>query len=228
MGKLPLASRHPVGIIPTMINERIKSALSDAVEAFRPKGGLKRAAAEAGITHDIARGIVGGRSSKVDIDSAIALGHVVGVDVVNLIDSLSRPAAVSIAGKVGAGAQVPLVDAYEKGDGPQVECPPQLSPHGIVAVEVEGDSMEPVYSQGDLLFYSRDAVGVPDEAIGARCVCEDMDGNAWVKQVKPGREPGTFDLHSINAKVDPMWGVRLKWAARVRLHLPADLAKKVG
>ncbi|MEC9432136.1 MAG: S24 family peptidase [Pseudomonadota bacterium] len=146
----------------------------------------------------------------------------------NLIDSLSRPAAVSIAGKVGAGAQVPLVDAYEKGDGPQVECPPQLSPHGIVAVEVEGDSMEPVYSQGDLLFYSRDAVGVPDEAIGARCVCEDMDGNAWVKQVKPGREPGTFDLHSINAKVDPMWGVRLKWAARVRLHLPADLAKKVG
>ena len=65
-----------------------------------------------------------------------------------------RTPTISIAGKVGAGASVPVFDAYAKGDGPQVICPPGLSPSGVVAVEVEGDSMEPVYSAGDLLFYS--------------------------------------------------------------------------
>jgi transcriptional regulator with XRE-family HTH domain len=140
---------------------------------------------------------------------------------------LDERATIAIAGKVGAGARVPLVDAYEKGDGPQVQCPPGLGPHGIVAVEVEGDSMEPVYSAGDLLFYTRQAVGVPTEVLSHRCVCEDESGLAWVKQVKPGRDPGTFDLISLNRGVDPMWGVRLKWAARVRLHWPVDLVVRV-
>lgn len=147
---------------------------------------------------------------------------------VNASDLIERITdSVSIAGAVGAGAQVPVFDAYEKGDGPQVECPPGLSPHGVVAVEVCGDSMEPVYSEGDLLFYSRNSHdGVPAEVVGHRCVCEDEEGMGWVKVIKEGREPGTFDLHSINSRVDPMYGVKLKWAGRVRLHWPADLVKR--
>lgn len=137
------------------------------------------------------------------------------------------PPTIAVAGKVGAGAQVPLFDAYEKGDGPQVECPPGLSPHGVVAVEVEGDSMEPVYSAGDLLFYTRDShEGVPADVIGHRCVCEDADGMGWVKQVKPGDEPGLFHLISLNPGATTMWNVQLRWAARVRLHWPADLVKR--
>lgn len=138
------------------------------------------------------------------------------------------PPTISIAGKVGAGAQVPVFDAYEKGDGPQVECPPGIGPHGVVAVEVEGDSMEPVYSAGDLLFYSRNGHdSVPDEVIGHKCVCEDVDGMGWVKQVKAGDEPGLFHLLSLNPTGANMWNVRLKWAARVRLHWPAEFAKKI-
>lgn len=142
-------------------------------------------------------------------------------------DSGDHP-TIAIAGKVGAGAQVPVFDAYEKGDGPQVECPPQLSPHGVVAVEVDGDSMEPVYSSGDILFYSRAShEGVPDDVLGHRCVVEDEDGMGWVKQVKAGDEPGLFHLISLNPGANTMWNKRLRWAARVRLHLPADLARKV-
>jgi phage repressor protein C with HTH and peptisase S24 domain len=129
--------------------------------------------------------------------------------------------------QVGAGAQVPVFDAYEKGDGPQVECPPGLSPHGIVAVEVEGDSMEPIYSDGDLLFYTRNGHdAVLSDDIGHRCVCEDEDGMGWVKQIKPGDEPGLFHLISLNPGANNIWNVRLKWAARVRLHWPVELAKK--
>jgi len=155
------------------------------------------------------------------------IARVLRVPIADLIIE-DRP-SIAIAGKVGAGAKVPVFDAYEKGDGPQVECPPGLSPHGIVAVEVVGDSMEPVYSAGDLLFYTRETHdGVPDEAIGHRCVCEDEDGMGWVKQIKPGDEPGLFHLISLNPGAITMWNKRLKWAARVRLHWPAELVRKVG
>jgi hypothetical protein len=213
-----------------MIGERVREALREAIEAMGRNPGLKGAAELAGISHDTARGIVGGRSSRIDLDAAIALGRVVGVDVLALVDrAQASQATIAIAGRVGAGARVPLVDAYEKGDGPQVECPPGLSCHGVVAVEIEGDSMEPVYSSGDLIFYSRHTHdNVPAEAIGHRCVVMDRSGHVWLKQLKQGREPGTFDLHSINAAVATMYGVRLEWAAPVRLHWPAELAVRVA
>ncbi|AUQ64410.1 XRE family transcriptional regulator [Phaeobacter inhibens] len=153
------------------------------------------------------------------------IANILGVAVSDLIIE-DRP-TIAIAGKVGAGAQVPVFDAYEKGDGPQVECPPGLSPRGVVAVEVEGDSMEPVYSAGDLLFYTRDSSdGVPGDVVGHRCVCEDADGMGWVKQVKAGDEPGLFHLISLNPTGSNAHNVQLIWAARVRLHWPAELARK--
>lgn len=153
------------------------------------------------------------------------IANILGVMVSDLI--IEEKPTIAIAGKVGAGAHVPVFDAYEKGDGPQVECPNGLSPHGIVAVEVEGDSMEPVYSAGDLLFYSRNGHdSVPDDVIGYKCVCEDADGMGWVKQVKAGDEPGLFHLLSLNPSGTNMHNVRLKWAARVRLHWPAEFARK--
>lgn len=144
-----------------------------------------------------------------------------------LAGEFEQRTTISIAGQVGAGAKVPVFDAYEKGDGPQVECPLGLSPSGIVAVEVVGDSMEPIYSAGDLLFYTREAHdSVPEDSIGHRCVCEDDNGMGWVKQVKRGSEPGLFNLISLNPGADNMHDVRLKWAARVRLHWPAELAQR--
>ncbi|MFB9149554.1 S24 family peptidase [Roseovarius ramblicola] len=168
---------------------------------------------------------------STNVDDAVKIANFFGVNVSDFIDGmvgLSHHDTVTIAGTVGAGAQVPVFDAYEKGDGPQVACPPGLRPHGVVAVEIAGDSMEPVYSAGDLLFYTRDThEGVPSEALGRRCVCEDTDGMGWVKLVRAGRDPGTFDLHSFNDAAAPMYGVRLKWAAPVRLHWPADLVRRV-
>ena len=191
-----------------------------------------RVAMDAGLDNSAIRKMFAGEIKNPTVANAMKISRVLGLTIDEVISlatgGLHLGQTVAIAGKVGAGARVPLVDAYEKGDGPQVQCPPGLGPHGIVAVEVEGDSMEPVYSAGDLLFYTRHALGVPDEVLGHRCVCEDENGLAWVKQVKPGRDPGTFDLISLNRGVDPMWGVRLKWAARVRLHWPADLAVRLG
>lgn len=212
----------------------------DASEAIPHRSGMKFSIREkrlaAGLTQEdmaerleISTGLYNGlekgnrRMNETYLDG---IASVLGVMVSDLIIE-ERP-TISVAGKVGAGAQVPVFDAYEKGDGPQVECPPGIGPHGVVAVEVEGDSMEPVYSAGDLLFYSRNGHdSVPDEVIGHKCVCEDVDGMGWVKQVKAGDEPGLFHLLSLNPTGANMWNVRLKWAARVRLHWPAEFAKKI-
>jgi transcriptional regulator with XRE-family HTH domain len=173
----------------------------------------------------------GDESAGANVTSISKVAAALGVTELWLLYGVAEEEphpTISIAGQVGAGAKVPVFDAYEKGDGPQVECPQVLSPRGVVAVEVSGDSMEPVYSAGDLLFYTRDSPdGVPTDAIGHRCVCEDVDGMGWVKQVRAGSEPGLFNLISLNPGADNQHDVKLKWAARVRLHLPADLARRV-
>lgn len=172
------------------------------------------------------------KSSSPKLSSALAIADALGLTIEEIVrrsDPQSSPQpTIALAGKVGAGAKVPLFDAYEKGDGPQIECPPAMPSSGVVAVEIEGDSMEPVFSAGDVLFYTRHThENVPSEAIGRRSVCEDADGNVWVKQVKRGDEPDKFHLISLNPGAQTMWNVALKWASPIRLHWPKELVKKV-
>ncbi|SEL41311.1 hypothetical protein SAMN04488032_12711 [Pacificibacter marinus] len=89
--------------------------------------------------------------------------------------------------------------------------------------------MEPAYESGDILFYSRDALGVPIEAIGRRCVVEDASGMAWVKLLRrrDGQPDGLFDLISFHADTPPMYDVTIKWAAPIKMHLGRDLVTKI-
>lgn len=150
-----------------------------------------------------------------------------GVEPEDLFARTARP--IAVAGRVGAGARIPLVDAFAKGEGLfSVACPPQLPPNGMVAVEVEGDSMAPMYQPGHILFYSRTThEGTLDTDIGLPCIVEDANGDVWVKQVKRGTSPGLFHLISLNPLAESAWDQRIRWAARVRLALPAELVEKV-
>ncbi|MBU2963354.1 helix-turn-helix domain-containing protein [Citreicella sp. C3M06] len=203
-----------------------------AIFAANPSLKPARVSKEAGLSQSAIRKLFENDGSSPTLRSARLIAAVLGMTFEEVVAQsgdapLNIRPTIAIAGKVGAGAQVPVFDAYAKGDGPQVECPPGLSPHGVVAVEVEGDSMEPMFSAGDLLFYTRDSHdGVPADVIGHRCVVEDEDGMGWVKQVKAGDEPGLFHLISLNPGANTMWNKKLKWAARVRLAWPAELARK--
>ena len=211
-------------------SEKFLDGLRQVMEARNLKDAPLSEAA--GLHQSFVRDLKRGKAASPKLSSAIRLAQALHMTVEEIMSwSEGKPdgtPTIAIAGKVGAGAQVPVFDPYEKGDGPQIECPPGLSPHGIVAVEIEGDSMEPAYSSGDLLFYTRNGHDtVLSDDIGHRCVCEDEDGMGWVKQIKPGDEPGLFPLISLNPGAHNMWNVRLKWAAWVRLHWPAELAKKI-
>lgn len=210
------------------MSRTFREAFLAAVEATNKS--VRGIALSAGLKEDQLKSLAQGKSRTMNVDDAKKVAAVFGVTLDDFYEgklAQSGQPTIAIAGLVGAGARVPVFDAYEKGDGPQVVCPPGIGPSGVVAVEVEGDSMEPVYSAGDLLFYTRHShEGVPAEALGRRCVCEDLRGDGWVKLIREGRSPGTFDLHSFNNATPPMYGVLLKWAAPVRLHWPAELAER--
>ena len=183
---------------------------------------------------DISTGLYNGLENgkrRMNADYIEAAAEVFGIRPSSLI--VDAPCPIAVAGRVGAGARVPLVDAYAKGDGLfHVAAPEPLlrqgPPKGIVAVEVEGDSMSPMYQPGDVLFYTRCThEGVPDEDVGRPCIVEDANGMVWVKQVKRGDEPGLFHLISLNPASETRHNVRIKWAARVKLALPAELVERV-
>ncbi|MCA2013491.1 S24 family peptidase [Cereibacter sphaeroides] len=206
-----------------------KDALEFAVETTRRS--LRSIALDAGVSYEQLKGLMQGKSRSTNFDDGVKVAAVFGVSVEDfLAGNLTHTGpAIAVAGRVGAGAQVDLVDAYEKGDGLyRVAVPVGVSPRGIVAVEVEGESMAPIYQPGEILFYSRDTVGVPTEAIGRICVCEDDTCKAWVKVVRVGREEGTFSLISLNPEAENMHGVRLKWAAPVKFNLPPEYVQRVG
>lgn len=174
------------------------------------------------------------KSASPKLSSAVRIAEALGMTIDEVIawadNSSDATPTVPVVGRVGAGARVPLVDAYAQGDGLyHVACPPQLSPRRLVAVEIEGQSMEPAYEAGDLLFYSRPTPGVPAEAIGQRCICEDAEGFAWVKHLRrrAGQPPGLFDLLSINVESPPIYDAVLIWAAPIRMHLQRAFAERV-
>lgn len=183
---------------------------------------------------DISVGLYNGLETgkrRMNSDYLEMSAKIFGVRPSDLIEE--DPYPIAVAGEVGAGAQIPLTDAYTKGDGMyHVAAPAPLlkhgAPRGIVAVEVKGNSMVPMYQPGDVLFYSRAThEGIPEEDIGRPCVVEDEDGMAWVKQVKRGTEPGLFHLISLNPDADTLHDVRIKWAARVKLALPAEMVERL-
>lgn len=244
-GKIPIAGNFRMGYFPPMSKRKpITREAMERLDAFvrglriitdTERVDWKPLSEAAGMSETGVKDLFRNQSSP-KVVNAIALAKAVGRsvdDVIRIgeawdINAAPARATVAVAGKVGAGAHVDLVDAYAKGGGLySVACPPQLSPHGIVAVEVEGDSMVPLYAPGTVLFYSRDVIGVPTEAIGQVCVCEDENGKAWVKHIKTGMQEGTFSLISVNPEAENMHGVRLKWAAKVRFHLAPEMVERV-
>ncbi|MDA1326259.1 MAG: phage repressor protein [Proteobacteria bacterium] len=211
----------------------MEKTFRDALEHALEKTGksLRSVAIEAGVSYDQLKSLRQGKSQKTNVDDAMKVARAFRVSLEDFYngDLTAVTPSITVAGLVGAGARVDLSDPHAKGDGIyHIKCPSEMSPHGVVAVEVSGDSMAPIYQQGDVLIYSRDTLGVPSEAIGKICICEDAGGQAWVKVLRTGSEEGTFSLLSVNPEAENMHGVRLKWAAPVKMHVPNEFIQKTS
>lgn len=152
----------------------------------------------------------------VAADEMIAISQITGYP---LPVGMSSSYTVNVLGYVGAGAEVIPVDDHQMGAGLEtVDVDFPVKP-GTVAVIVRGDSMLPIFENGDLIGYMEDSAD-PMTLIGKMCVVKLADGRTFVKRLKRGSEDGLFTLVSANAS--DIEDVQIEWARRYRFHIPAD------
>lgn len=126
---------------------------------------------------------------------------------------------VPLVGYVGAGAQIYAIDDHAKGGGlDEIECPWDALSPSTVAVRVRGDSMAPAYYDGDVLFYETQHSDFR-HLLGKECVVALADGRKFVKELRR-TQSGEWYLHSHNH--EPIIGVQIEWAAKVRLIQRAE------
>ena len=123
-----------------------------------------------------------------------------------------------VVGYVGAGGQITFEDAHAPGDAMyRTDGLPGLDATRLIGLEVRGDSMYPTFRNGHIVFIQRDGWDhVEADAMNDWAVCRTGEGQTLLKEIKPGRDPGKFDLLSLNAP--PIEGVELIWATPVVGH----------
>lgn len=126
--------------------------------------------------------------------------------------TIEKGKTVPLLGYVGAGAQMFSFDVHAGDESLEEVEKPFGATDTTVAVQVRGDSMEPAYQDGDLLYYDQQENGGLEHLVGKDCVVRLGDGRTYVKQLR--RTNGQYWLHSHNA--DPMLGVQIVWAAKVK------------
>lgn len=136
--------------------------------------------------------------------------------LIKIADALEVPASslfgahVPVLGRVGAGGSVLF---EEETDEPELVDRPPGAVGRLMALRVTGDSMMPVYRDGDIVYVARDHEGVLPEYIGEECVVHTVEGGTFLKTLAIGSQFNRYTLRSFNAA--DMENVELIWASRV-------------
>lgn len=84
-----------------------------------------------------------------------------------------------------------------------------------VALEITGNSMAPVYRNGDLLIGAKRSGTSADNLVGLDCIVLTDEGNRYVKFLTRGSVRGRFNLRSYNPAHKDVENVKLAWAAPI-------------
>lgn len=117
------------------------------------------------------------------------------------------PADIPVIGHAGARERIILLDGDDQGIFDLVH--PLRAEDGFRAVIVRGDSMIPIYRNGDALFFRQDH---PDmsKTLGRDCVVITDKNRAYVKRVMKGSRQGLYNLLSYAPGEDPIIDVELR------------------
>lgn len=135
--------------------------------------------------------------------------------LIKIADALEIPASslfgsqVPVLGKIGAGGCV----LFDESDEPELVDRPPGAVGRLMALRVTGDSMLPVYRDGDIIYVNRDHEGVLPDYIGEECAVHTVEGGTFLKVLAHGTQPNRFTLRSFNA--GDMENVELVWATPV-------------
>ena len=196
------------------------------IKQIRKLQGMKQKdlAETTGLSNPYLSALETGRVKKSpSLDTLQKIAASLDVRIGDLFDD-AKP--VPINGSVGAADKVSFFPEDDAQGLRKIKCPAALPPApNLMGIEVEGDSLMPAYADGDILFYEGQQSGVSDDAVGRVCLCQDAEGEQWVKFVKSGTEPGHFHLLSLNPLSDNIMNVELDWAYPVILHWPGRMVE---
>lgn len=135
-------------------------------------------------------------------------------------------ATVPIMGYIGAGAQIDPEFEQVPADGlDQVELP-LLLPDGVIGFQVKGDSMLPKYSDGAVIVVHREQTRATTSLIGEEVAVRTSEGRRYLKLLRAGPKPNTYNLESFNAR--PVVGVHLAWASEIIAIIPPRQVRHDG
>jgi repressor LexA len=194
---------------------RVKAQLKRLMERKGIKA--KPLSIKAGLGETAVRDIFEREQADMKVGTLHALAGALDVT----IDDILGATAIDLVGRVGAGGSVIYSEA-PLGTAPR---PPGIS-GAVEALEVEGTSMLPRFSSGDVVYIAREHDGVSLEDIGDYCAVRLTSGETYVKQLALGSRPGLFTLRSLNAEDMP--DVELEWATPIIFVLPRAARRRMG
>lgn len=131
-------------------------------------------------------------------------------------DSSSHPHLIPLLGYIGAGAEI-MSDFEQVGnDGLETIEVPFPLPDDMVAFQVRGDSMMPVYRDGYVLIVYREQKRPLDSFYGEEAAVKLNDGRRFIKTIM--RSIDGVSLMSWNAA--PIENVQLDWVGEIFAVLP--------
>lgn len=159
------------------------------------------------------------------VHDMIKRGQAPSIDkFLSICAALNVSPAVLLSGDDAASISIPVVGFVSAGEGwtpiddtsaPDDAIEFDLGSHDTIGLEVRGDSMAPVYRNGDYLICHRQFGPNADNCIGLDCVIRTAAGQNFVKILRRGSRGGRFTLRSYNPVIDDIEDVALAWAAPV-------------
>jgi phage repressor protein C with HTH and peptisase S24 domain len=197
--------------------ERINKRL-EAV-GLSESGAALKAGLSADAIRNMRRAVAAGKTQTgASIKTLSALAPVLKTSVGWLLEESGAEvtgATVPLMGYMGAGAEImPDFEQVPPEGLDQFEMPFDI-PADLIAFQVRGDSMLPVYHDGHVVFVYREQTRPLEAFFGRDAAVRTSDGRRFIKTV----------LMSFNAK--PIENVRLEWIGEVFATFPPGALRKV-
>lgn len=196
--------------------QRVRALLREVMARKGVKN--KPLAKKAGLGETSVRDLLDNEDRDIKLGTLFKIGRALDIDIGDIVGASN---GVPLVGAIGAGGNIIYETVADRiaprppgGDGP------------MEALEVQGTSMLPRYSSGDIVYIATGVHGVSEEDVGEFCAVRLVTGETYVKQLAHGSKPGFFTLRSLNA--EDIVDVEVEWATPIIFVMPRAARRRLG